>query len=473
MYNTYVKVSSRWVNKIPSYWQFLKIKEILVKRKEKNNPIVTDFILSLSARNGVTPYHERTERGGNKPKNDLTQYDVAHKNDLLINCMNIVAGSVGITKWKGAISPVYYALYPRSNRVNIRFAEYIFRLYSFQRSLIGLGKGIQMHESESGVLSTVRMRIPMSNLNNIQLPLPPRLEQDHIVRYLDWKISMINKYINTKKKQIELLKEQKQSIINQAVTKGLDPRAPMKNSGIEWLGKIPAHWEVNKLRYFCQLQNGISESGDFFLNGTPFVSYSDVYKNYQLPLIVDGKASASKKQQEVYSVKDGDVFFTRTSETVEEIAYSSVCFKDIDKAVFSGFLIRARQKIKKLDSTYAKYFFRSVLLRFYFCREMNLVTRVSLSQTLLKDLPVLLPPMEDQKKIGEYLENANSILSSLIEKYQQEINKMDEYRVRLISDVVTGKVDVQGEKVPEFAVESEDISKTGKGEENENNEFED
>jgi type I restriction enzyme S subunit len=296
----------------------------------------------------------------------------------------------------------------------------------------------------------VRQSIGFKEIRNMNIPLPPRSEQDQIVRYLDWKVSLINKYINTKKRQIELLKERKQAIINQAITKGLDSKVSMKNSDIEWLREIPAHWEVNKLRYFCQLQNGISESGTFFLTGTPFVSYSDVYRNYQLPSKVEGVAAANKKQQEVYSVRRGDIFFTRTSETIDEIAYSSVCFNDIDKAVFSGFLIRVRQRVKKIDLHFAKYFFRSLLLRNYFCKEMNLVTRVSLGQTLLKDLPVILPPMEEQKRIGKYLEYTNGKIDSLIEKYEDEIIKATEYRTRLISDVVTGKVNVQNVRVSEF-----------------------
>ena len=182
----YQDVSERWVDKIPSHWEMLRLKRILQIRKEKNNPVVTDFILSLTASQGVVPVAEKEGAGGNKPKDDLTKYSVARKNDLLVNCMNVVAGSAGVSKWDGAISPVYYALYPRDgDSCNIWYFHYLFRLLPFQRSLLGLGKGILLHESSTGKLNTVRMRISMDYLNNVNLPLPPRDEQDKIVAYLN------------------------------------------------------------------------------------------------------------------------------------------------------------------------------------------------------------------------------------------------------------------------------------------------
>ena len=211
----YQDVSERWVDKIPSHWEMLRLKRILQIRKEKNNPVVTDFILSLTASQGVVPIAEKEGAGGNKPKDDLTKYSIARKNDLLVNCMNVVAGSAGVSKWDGAISPVYYALYPRDeDNCNIWYFHYLFRLLPFQRSLLGLGKGILLHESSTGKLNTVRMRISMDYLNNVNLPLPPRDEQDKIVAYLNWKTSMINRMISAKKREIKLLKEYNSDMIS-------------------------------------------------------------------------------------------------------------------------------------------------------------------------------------------------------------------------------------------------------------------
>ena len=265
-------MSIPWSGMLPERWEERRLGAVLVERKEKNSPVKTDFILSLSAQYGVTPYTERGTQG-NKHKEDLSGYNIARNGDLLVNNMNVIIGSSGVSNWDGAISPVYYALYPRSNSANIRYLEYIFRLQPFYLSLMGMGSGILEH----------RMRIPMLKLNNITLPLPPRDEQDQIVQYLNWKVSGIDKLINAKRRQIELLREQKRKTIENAITN--------------------IHAETISCRYLGSLQNGISESGDFFTAGTPFVNYGDVYKNEILPISVSGTAKANVKHQKNYSVE--------------------------------------------------------------------------------------------------------------------------------------------------------------------------
>lgn len=144
-YKQYSSFNEQWCDVIPSHWDSLRLKRILQERKERNNPIKTDFLLSLTAKQGVVPHSEKEGVGGNKPKDDLTKYNIAHPGDLLVNCMNVVSGAAGVSSWSGAISPIYYALYPRTEDINIWYYHYIFRLKTFQRSLLGLGKGILMH----------------------------------------------------------------------------------------------------------------------------------------------------------------------------------------------------------------------------------------------------------------------------------------------------------------------------------------
>ena len=151
---------------------------------------------------------------------------------------------------------------------------------------------------------------------------------------------------------------------------------------------VPEHWEVKKLRFLGSTKNGISKGGDYFGKGYPFVSYGDVYKNYALPTMVDGLVESSDEERKDFSVEKGDVFFTRTSETIEEVGFSSVCPKTIKDAVFAGFVIRFRPKKDVLNIGFSKYYFRCDLHRAFFVKEMNLVTRASLSQELLKNLIV-------------------------------------------------------------------------------------
>ena len=256
-YASYTTVDQKWVAQIPSHWEMKRLKGVFAMRKERNNPIQTDFILSLTAKQGVVPYAEKEGTGGNKPKDDLTQYNICRENDLLVNCMNVVSGAAGVSKYYGAISPVYYAFYPREDE-NIWYYHYIFRLITFQRSLIGLGKGILMHESDEGVLTSVRMRISMNYLGNVMLPIPPREEQDQIVKYLDWKVSEVNRLIAVKKKQVSAYKELRKAVIDQGILHGFR-ESEKKDSGVYWLGEIPATWEVLPLKRICRANASIAD----------------------------------------------------------------------------------------------------------------------------------------------------------------------------------------------------------------------
>lgn len=166
----------KWIGDIPKDWDIKNIKSILAERKELNNPVKTEFILSLMKDRGVIPY---TEKGdvGNKSKEDYTGYKLAYPKDIVLNSMNIIIGSVGISNHFGAVSPVYYMLYPRNNNDSVEYFNCIFQTKEFQNNLKGYGNGIMEH----------RMRIQMSKLNTVLLPYPSTKEQNEIANYLDKK----------------------------------------------------------------------------------------------------------------------------------------------------------------------------------------------------------------------------------------------------------------------------------------------
>ena len=286
-------------------------------------------------------------------------------------------------------------------------------------------------------------------LRALAFPVPPLSEQKQIAQFLDSKTAQIDALIAKKEALLEKLSEQRSAIITQAVTKGLDPTVPMKDSGIEWLGEIPKHWDIKKLRYVGSCQNGVSKGGNYFGSGYPFVSYSDVYSNSGLPKEINGLAQSTKSDRINYSVRVGDIFFTRTSETIEEIGMASTCLHSVNDAIFSGFLIRVRPFDNLLLPSFSKYYFRSQKHRFFFVKEMNLVTRASLSQDLLKRLPVLLPPLEEQKIIAQHLDSKTAEIDQQKNKIQQAIALLKEYRTALITNAVTGKIDVRDIKLPE------------------------
>lgn len=431
-----------WIGEIPKYWDLKRMKYILTERKMKNDPIITEEILSLSVERGVFPYSEKTG-GGNKAKTDLTAYKVAFPNDIVINSMNVLAGAVGLSRYQGAVSPVYYTLYDDTGKIDINYYYYLFQTEAFQRSLLGLGNGIMMKESSTGKLNTIRMRIPMEKLFALRLPLPPKDIQNKIVEFIGTKVEAIDKIITNTKQSIGELKKYRKTIITETVTKGIDATVQVKDSGIEVLGKINVNYNVIPLGYLGTLQNGISKSGEYFGEGYPFVSYGDVYNNRVLPFLVKGLVRSTKEEQNLYSIKKGDIFFTRTSEIIEEVGMASVCLSSIEQATFAGFLIRFRPNYdNQLISEYARYYLESTFIRDFFAKEMNLVTRASLSQPLLKRLPIILPNLKEQKRIVSYLDIQTKRIDTLIQDKEKVIIELQKYKKSLTYEYVTGKKEV-------------------------------
>ena len=288
----------------------------------------------------------------------------------------------------------------------------------------------------------VMQHITLSVFSNFTIPLPPKLVQRRIANYLDRKCGQIDTIIARQQEVIEKLKAYKLSVITEAVTKGLNPNVPMKDSGIDFIGSIPETWRICRLRNIGTLQNGISKGGEFFGHGFPFVSYGDVYRNFSLPVQVAGLIDSSDEERRNYSVESGDIFFTRTSETIEEVGFSSVCEETIPDATFAGFLIRVRPFTDDLVPKFAKYYFRSNHHRYYLVKQMNLVTRASLGQDLLKSMPVLVPPKDEQISIAAYLDKKCGAIESSIEYKQRVIERLIAYKKSLIYEVVTGKKEV-------------------------------
>ena len=419
-----------WIGKIPQDWDIERIQWHLEEVNEINNPIQTTYILSLNNKVGVIPYDDR-DNMGNKAKDDYSQYKLAYPDTLVMNSMNVIIGSVGISKYFGCVSPVYY-VFKHNENTDLRYINYIFQCEKFQKEL---------RKYANGILE-IRLRISVHDTLRRCMPCPNLSEQKRIADYLDEKCTEIDNAIAKTTASIEEYKKLKQAIITKAVTKGICGNRPMKDSGIEWIGEIPSDWEICKVRHIGTLQNGISKGGEFFGSGFPFVSYGDVYRNISLPACVDGLVQSSSEEQKLYSVQEGDIFFTRTSETIEEVGFSSVCENDIPKATFAGFLIRLRPNKNKIYSGFSKYYFRSSHHRSFLVKEMNLVTRASLGQSLLKSMFVLLPGMNEQYEIAEYLDSKCNEIDNITSRKQQLITELEAYKKSLIYEYVTGKKEV-------------------------------
>lgn len=430
-----------WIGKIPKDWEVIRGKFLFENKKIKNSGAMNN-VLSLTL-NGVID-RDINNFEGLQPES-FDGYQEFKKDNLvfkLIDLENISTSRVGLVHRDGLMSPAYIRLEKKKD-INMKYYYYNYFDYYKKNIFNFLGSvGVR-----SALNSSDLLEMEILNIN--------KQEQEKIANFLDEKTSQFDLIISKKEKLIERLEESKKSLISEVVTgkvkvvKNDDgyelvkrSSEEMKDSGVEWLGEIPKGWDIKRLRFLGKLQNGISKSSDEFGYGYPFVSYSNVYRNTELPRKLEGLVNSTGEERKIYSVQEGDVFFTRTSETVEEIGFASTCMKTINNATFAGFLIRFRPNDKRLYKGFSKYYFRCDLNRKYFVKEMNLVTRASLSQNLLNNLSVVLPKYEEQVEIYNALELKIGGINLVIDKLKHQIEKLKEAKQSLISEAVTGKIEI-------------------------------
>lgn len=427
-YESYKDSGVEWLGDIPEHWETLANKYIFQLKKNQVGKKAEDFdLLSLTLKGVVI---RNLEDGGKFPA-DFDTYQEVKKGDFVFCLFDVeeTPRCVGLSNYEGMITGAYTVMevcedYDRN------FLYYFYLNLDADKRLKPLYTGL-------------RNTISKDNFFAFKTFVPPLPEQTAIAQFLDDKTTKIDQAIVIKQQQIALLKERKQILIHKTVTKGVTSSAvEMKDSGVEWIGEIPEHWEVKPLRHIGKTQNGLSKGGEYFGRGFPFLTYSDVYNNRELPYNLSGLAETSYEERKQFSVKSGDVFFTRTSETVGDIGFSSTCFESIENGTFAGFLIRFRPNKNVLDTRFSKFYFSSSTHRPFFVGKMNLVIRASLSQDHLKQMPVLLPPLSEQKEIAQYIETASAKIETAISLKEKEISKLQEYKSSLINSVVTGKVRV-------------------------------
>lgn len=435
VYSTYKESGYKWIGQIPNDWEIYPAKYIFTENKNKNyEGSVTN---SLKFRFGkIVPKANFDAESDEYVADTITSYTVVEPDTIIVNGLNLnydfKSMRVGIVKEKGVITSAYLAVVPNKELINPYFANYLLKGYETRMAFHNMGTGL-------------RLTLGFKEFKNQPIVLPDRKTQDFIVEFLNKQIERIDSLIEEAKESIEEYKSLKASIIYEAVTRGLNPDVEIKDSGIDWIGMIPAHWTLSRVKNIGSTQNGVSKGGDYFGEGYPFVNYGDVYKNYELPRTGSGLANASPEDRETYSVQYGDIFFTRTSETAEEVRFSAVCKSTIENATFSGFVIRLRPYIvdSVIQTNYAKYYFRSPHIRNYLVKEMNIVTRVSLSQSLLRDMSVTVPPIDEQDSISHYLDDKCEQIDSVIREKAALIDDLEAYKKSLIYEVVTGKKKVK------------------------------
>ena len=300
----------------------------------------------------------------------------------------------------------------------------------------------------SVISGSAQPKLTAEALGNLQVVYPPTIvEREEIANFLDHETAQIDTLIKKQQTLIKLLKEKRQAVISHAVTKGLNPNSPMKDSGVEWLGEVPEHWVVSKLKYLISepLQYGANEAAEDIDPTQPrFVRITDVLPNGDLKN--DTFRSLPEDIAEPYMLKDGDVLLARSGGTVGK----SFIYRDSwGKCCFAGYLIKA--KIDE-DITPAEWFYLNTLTDFYWKWIESIqiqATIQNVSADKYNSFVIAVPPLEESYKIISYIKSNLKVFDTLVMKAESAIQLMQERRTALISAAVTGKIDVRGWVAPE------------------------
>ena len=443
MMQQYPKVkdaSASWLGSIPSHWDCKKVGSLFSERKVKVSD--KDYQPLSVAKIGVVPQLDtavKTDAGDNRK--------LVCAGDFVINSRSDRKGSCGVSELDGSVSLINIVLKPR-NEWNHKYVHYLMRCHVFSEEYYRYGRGIVAD------LWTTRF----SEMKNILLPVPPRDEQDQIVRFLDWKVSEINKLINIKHREIKNIDALKRSLVSHVVTRGLVPDVALKDSSVKWLEDIPAHWNTIKLR---QILHPVSVK-----NHPELPLLSVVRERGVIIRDVDDKESNHNYVPDDLSgykmVKKGQFAMNKMKAWQGSYGVSD----------YTG-IVSPAYFIFDIDFDNLKYFHYAIRSKVYvnFFAQASDGIRVGqwdLQMDKMKEIPFIVPPADEQIQIVEYIESALPKYDDANCVLREEIRGLEELKTKLISDVITGKIDVRDVVIPdyEYVDEEVDTAETDDSEEN-------
>lgn len=418
---------------IPSHWD-----ETYLSRAYSLKSITEhtdEDLLSVFLDRGVINYNESDKKQVHKPSEDMSKYQLVEPGDFVMNNQQAWRGSVGVSNYRGIISPAYYIWTPR-NDYNPKYMNYMLRDKDIIDQFVLASKGV----------GSIQRQIYVPYLKTTVLAIPPREEQDQIVRYLDWQISKINKLIHGYQREIKLLEERRQSIIDLATTQGVD-NVELKNSGTHWVRQIPVHWEMV---YSKKL---FAERKDKAFPGDEQLTASQKYG------IISQREFMEREGRRVTVVMTGDDILKHVGKGDFVISMRSfqggLEYSYVEGKISSAYVMLVPREGKVYDE-YFKWLLKS---RQYIKALQGTADLVRDGQALryanFAKVPLPVVPLDEQKRIAEYIESETLKIDNAIPRIHKEIDLLREYRSRLISDVVTGQIDVRGIAIPEYEPEND------------------
>ena len=416
-YSEYKDSGVQWLGEIPEHWKIHRAKYMFNKEQR---PILKDDEIVTCFRDGEVTLRKNRRISGFTEATDYSHYQHICKGDLVIHQMDAFAGSSGVSDSDGMGTPVLSVCTAKSGDINNFYYAHILRLMGRNGYILSLYRGIRERSSD----------FRFDTLAKQWLPLPSFSEQQSIVSYLDSKCEKIDKMIEGKEKQIALLQELKQRTIADAVTRGLNPDVKMKATNISWLEEIPEHWKIVKLKVFCKENK--EKNKENIESCVLSLSYGKVIikQNINFGLVPDN--------YENYQIVNPGYIILRLTDLQNDhrsLRTGLVKNRGIITSAYVGLIL------KDIDSEYTQLLLHTIdIIKVFYGMGGGL--RQSMSYTNIANMYIPVPPISEQRAIVSYINERTEKIDTLTSKLQQEIESIKEYKQRLISDVVTGKIKV-------------------------------
>ena len=424
-YPSYKNSGVEWLGDVPEHWGVNRLGVHFKNRKEKVSD--KDFKPLSVTKHGIVPQLEHAAKSDNGDNRKLVR-----KGDYVINSRSDRKGSSGLADLDGSVSLINIVLTPFKT-IHPKFSHYLLRSYLFQEEFYKYGHGIVAD------LWTTNYE----DMRNIHLALPSVSEQTQISNFLEQETTRIDNLIAKQEKLIELLEEQRKSIISHAVTKGLNPNAPMKDSGVEWLGEVPEHWMTPSSKHLLEIPitDGPHETPNFVDDGVPFISAEAISK---------GKIDFDKKRGYItselnaiyskkYSPKIDDIYMVKSGATTGKVAMVETTEEFNIWSPLAVFRCNKNKVLPKflLAVFNSSHFYDALVLNWSYGTQQNI------GMGVLSNIEIPCPSLKEQAEIIQHLDAQNTKFDKLISTQSQLIEKLKEYRSTIISHAVTGKIDVR------------------------------
>lgn len=416
-----------WVGQIPKGWELRRAKTLFTQSNSKGNKI--EVLLSPTQKYGVVPQSQLEGVVQVKEDTDLQMFKTIHKGDFVISLRSF-QGGFEYSLYEGVCSPAYQVFYPTSPICDTYY-RYLFKSQSFISKMNNLTVGIREGKN-----------IQYIDFANSQIPVPPIAEQERIAAFLDAECAKIDAVLEKTRASIEEYKKLKQAVITQAVTKGIRGDRPMKDSGIEWIGDIPAEWEIRKIFRAINKVGDIDHyMPDSVDDGIPYLMTGDLQEKLSDVNLKRCKKVSFQDYEMLSSkirVSKGDVIFARYA------TIGTVCFVDTeDNILVSYACLIIKPNSSLLYGEFLFYYLKSTAFLEEIKQYIKANTQANVGLDSVSKAKIALPSVHEQQKIVEYLRDKCKKIDALIAKKQQYLTEIENYKKSLIYEYVTGKKEVK------------------------------